>query len=174
MPALNFLSAVAMAEQIRGKELSPVELLEAHLAQIERLNPALNAFVEVNAEGARRQARAAEAAAMRREFAGPLHGVPTQHQEFDCRGRNALGVGHEAARGLRGSAGCPSGGSFTLSWGDHSRPHQHAGVVDGLGNRQCSLRADQQSLGSVAHSRRFERRGSGGDCFRMFGGRSGQ
>ncbi len=41
MSALNFLSAVALAEQIRQKKLSPVELVEAHLARIEQLNPKL-------------------------------------------------------------------------------------------------------------------------------------
>ena len=53
MPELTFLSAVSMAEQIRQKKLSPVELVEAHLARIEELNPKLNAFVHVDAEGAR-------------------------------------------------------------------------------------------------------------------------
>jgi len=65
-----------MAEQIRQKKLSPVELVEAHLARIEELNPKLNAFVQVDAEGARRQARTAEEAVVRGEELGPLHGVP--------------------------------------------------------------------------------------------------
>src|SRR5580658_10976563 len=76
MSELTFLSAVAMAEQIRNKELSPIELVEAHLSRIEKLNPQLNAFVQVDAEGAIRQARAAEAAVVHREKLGPLHGVP--------------------------------------------------------------------------------------------------
>src|SRR5712691_1599052 len=76
MSGLNFLSAVAMAEQIRQKKMSPVELVEAHLARIEQLNPKLNAFVQVDADGARRQARAAEMAVTRGEKVGPLHGVP--------------------------------------------------------------------------------------------------
>lgn len=76
MSELTFLSAVAMVEQIREGELSPVELVEAHLARIEKLNPKLNAFVQVDAESARRQARASEEAVTRHEKLGPLHGVP--------------------------------------------------------------------------------------------------
>ena len=76
MSELTFLSAVTMAEQIRKRVLSPVELVEAHLARIEKLNPQLNAFVQVDAEGARRQARAAEEAVTRHERLGALHGVP--------------------------------------------------------------------------------------------------
>jgi Asp-tRNA(Asn)/Glu-tRNA(Gln) amidotransferase A subunit family amidase len=76
MPELTFLSAVSMAEQIRRKKLSPVELVEAHLTRIEKLNPKLNAFVHVDIEGARRQARVAEAAVRNGEKLGVLHGVP--------------------------------------------------------------------------------------------------
>jgi Asp-tRNA(Asn)/Glu-tRNA(Gln) amidotransferase A subunit family amidase len=76
MRELNFLSAVSLAERIRRKALSPVELVESHLAQIEELNPRLNAFVQVDAELARRQARAAEAAVGNGEGLGLLHGVP--------------------------------------------------------------------------------------------------
>lgn len=76
MSELTFLSAVSMAEQIRQKKLSPVELVEAHLARIGKLNPKLNAFVQVDADGARRQAHAAEDAVIRGEKLGPLHGVP--------------------------------------------------------------------------------------------------
>jgi len=76
MSDLTFLPAVAMAEQIRQKKLRPIELVDAHLARIEKLNPRLNAFVEVDAEGTRRQARAAEDAVARNENLGPLHGVP--------------------------------------------------------------------------------------------------
>ncbi|MGA8311341.1 MAG: amidase [Terriglobales bacterium] len=76
MRELTFLPAVSMAEQIRRKVLSPVELLEAHLARIEELSPRLNAFVQVDAEGARQQARLAEAALGGSAEIGPLHGVP--------------------------------------------------------------------------------------------------
>jgi len=71
-----FLSAGQMAECVRRREISPVELLDAHLARIERVNPQLNTFVAVDADRARQQARAAEAALMREADVGPLHGVP--------------------------------------------------------------------------------------------------
>jgi Asp-tRNA(Asn)/Glu-tRNA(Gln) amidotransferase A subunit family amidase len=76
MPDLTFLSAVSMAEQIRQKKLSPVELVEAHLTRIQELNPKLNAFVDVDAEGARRQSQVAEAAVRDGAKLGALHGVP--------------------------------------------------------------------------------------------------
>jgi amidase len=76
MGDLNFLSAVAMAEQVRAKKISPVDLVDAHLAQIERLNPMLNAFVEVDGARARCEARVCEAAVMSGAELGPLHGVP--------------------------------------------------------------------------------------------------
>jgi len=76
MNDLTFLPAVAMAEQIRKKKISPVELAEAHLAKIERLNPTLNSFVHVDAERVHREARDAEAAVMSGKTLGSLHGVP--------------------------------------------------------------------------------------------------
>jgi Asp-tRNA(Asn)/Glu-tRNA(Gln) amidotransferase A subunit family amidase len=76
MNDLIFLPAVSMAELIRNKRISPVELVDAHLAQIEKLNPRFNAFVQVDPERARRAARDAEVAVMREKTLGPLHGVP--------------------------------------------------------------------------------------------------
>ena len=76
MGELAFQSAVSIAERIRNKELSPVEVVDAHLAHIEKLNPRLNAFVQIDVERARHDARAAEEAAVRGEKLGPLHGVP--------------------------------------------------------------------------------------------------
>ena len=73
------LSATEMAAGVAAKEISPVELTEAHLAAIETHNPALNAFVKVDSERALDQARAAEKIVAIRDPAeplGPLHGVP--------------------------------------------------------------------------------------------------
>ncbi|HEV2401298.1 MAG TPA: amidase [Candidatus Sulfotelmatobacter sp.] len=76
MNDLTFLSAVEMARQICEKKISPVELADAHLAKIERLNPKLNAFVQIYPEHVRKEARNAEAAVMKSESLGFLHGVP--------------------------------------------------------------------------------------------------
>jgi Asp-tRNA(Asn)/Glu-tRNA(Gln) amidotransferase A subunit family amidase len=76
MNDLTFLPAVQMAEQIRHRKISPVELVAAHLKRIEKFNPRLNAFVQVDGEGAFRQSREAEAAVRRGSDLGPLHGVP--------------------------------------------------------------------------------------------------
>ena len=103
MSKLNFLSAVKMAEQIRQNKLSPVKLVEAHLRQIEQLNPALNAFVQIDGEGARAAARAAEAALMQGDNLGPLHGVPIsikssiQVAGMRCEAGTKLRAGHIAA-----------------------------------------------------------------------------
>jgi Asp-tRNA(Asn)/Glu-tRNA(Gln) amidotransferase A subunit family amidase len=76
MNDLTFLPAVEIARRIREKKISPVQVADAHLAKIERLNPKLNAFVYVDAERVRREAHIAESAAMHGASLGPLHGVP--------------------------------------------------------------------------------------------------
>jgi aspartyl-tRNA(Asn)/glutamyl-tRNA(Gln) amidotransferase subunit A len=74
---LCWLSATDLARLIRRRKVSPVEVVDAVLARIDRLNPQLNAYVTVTADEARRAARAAERAlAGRRPVVGPLHGVP--------------------------------------------------------------------------------------------------
>jgi len=71
------MSAADLAAAIRRKKVSPVEAVDAVLARIERVDKRLNAYVLVDADGARAAARAAERALTRRGAAlGPLHGVP--------------------------------------------------------------------------------------------------
>lgn len=84
---LNSLSATQMVAGIRSGEIKPTELIEAHLERIEKLNPKLNAFVHVDAEEARRQAKAAETAVQSGEKLGALHGVPlTIKSSIDVKG----------------------------------------------------------------------------------------
>ena len=99
---LTGLSAVGMAEAIRAKQISPTELVEAHLARIEKLNPALNAFVQLAAESARRDAKLAETAIRNSAALGPLHGVPISIKSsidvagLRCEAGTKLREGHVA------------------------------------------------------------------------------
>jgi len=70
---LNLLEA---AEQIRTRKLSPVELTRECLANIERLNPTLNAFITVTADSALAHAHRAEEEIAAGNYRGPLHGIP--------------------------------------------------------------------------------------------------
>ncbi|HYB74565.1 MAG TPA: amidase [Candidatus Sulfotelmatobacter sp.] len=79
---LCYMPATALAAAIRAKRLSPVEVVDAVLARIERLNPSLNAYCTVTAEAARASARAAEAAVMGGGPLGPLHGVPVSIKDL--------------------------------------------------------------------------------------------
>jgi aspartyl-tRNA(Asn)/glutamyl-tRNA(Gln) amidotransferase subunit A len=74
---LAWTSATSLAAMIRKKKVSPVDVVDATLARIEKLNPRLNAYVTVLADEARARAKAAERALGRRSATlGPLHGVP--------------------------------------------------------------------------------------------------
>ena len=96
----HHLTLTAMADAIRQKRLSPVELTQAHLRQIEKHNPDLNAFVVRLEEQALLRARELE----KLPAVGPLHGVPlTIKDSFDVAGLptycgSRLRLDHRAAR----------------------------------------------------------------------------
>jgi len=97
---LPFLAVAALARLIKTKEVSPVEVVEAHLERIERLSPQLHAFLTVCHEDARRTARAAEQEIAHGAYRGPLHGIPfaVKDQLYTC--------------GIRTTAGSPLFGDF--------------------------------------------------------------
>ena len=76
MPDLAWMSIAELAEKIRERQVSPVEAMQACLDRIERLNDDLRAFISVYPDLALADARAAEAAVMKGDDLGPLHGVP--------------------------------------------------------------------------------------------------
>ena len=74
--SLATMPAPELATAFRARRLSPVEVLEAVLARLDAVEPAINAFVHVDREGAMAQARAAEARFAAGTALGPLDGVP--------------------------------------------------------------------------------------------------
>ncbi len=93
-----------MARQIREKQISPVEVASTHLTKIERLNPKLNAYVQINAERVLREARDREQAIMSGRELGPLHGVPIsikssiEVESFQCAAGTCLRAGIAAVQ----------------------------------------------------------------------------
>src|SRR5438093_5258310 len=79
---LCFLTATELAHRIRTREVSVTEVVGAHLAQIERVNPKVNAVVTLTAERALADARAKDAALARGETPGPLFGLPVAHKDL--------------------------------------------------------------------------------------------
>ncbi|MDX8466417.1 amidase family protein [Mesorhizobium sp. VK23B] len=92
---LAFTSATELAAMIAERKISAAEALDAHLAQIDRHNEAVNAVVIFDREGARERARQADVALARSDTLGPLHGVPF-----------TLKDAHETA-GMRTTVGFP-------------------------------------------------------------------
>ena len=109
-----------MADMIRGGAVSPVELVEAHLRQIERRNPAINAFVCVLADQALADARERQQVPALGARAGLLHGVPvTIKDSFDVAGLPTLAgsrtrIGHRAASDAAVAARLRAEGAIVL------------------------------------------------------------
>jgi aspartyl-tRNA(Asn)/glutamyl-tRNA(Gln) amidotransferase subunit A len=81
-----FSDATKLAELVRTKEISPIEIVQAHLDRITATNPTINAIVTV-ADDALEVAKAAEAAVLSGDDLGPLHGVPfTVKDSIDTAG----------------------------------------------------------------------------------------
>ncbi len=92
---LCFLPATELAQLLRNKEISAREVVLAHLAQIERVNPQINAIITLVAERALADAELVDAARMRGEVLGPLHGLPIAHKDL------------QPTRGIRTTFGSP-------------------------------------------------------------------
>jgi len=81
-PDLCFLSATELTRLIRTREVSCEEVMRAHLEQIERVNPMVNAIVTLLPERALDGARMADAAIASGQPVGPLHGLPVAHKDL--------------------------------------------------------------------------------------------
>jgi amidase len=79
--ALPFRTAKQLAAAVRQKKIGCLELLDLYLKRVEQHNPALNAIIATDVEGARKQAKAADRAVKAGKKLGPLHGVPMTIKE---------------------------------------------------------------------------------------------
>lgn len=79
---LCFLSATEQSKLIHAKSISAQELIRAHLDQIEKYNPVLNAIVTLTAESAMAEAHAADKAQEKGDKLGVLHGLPVAHKDL--------------------------------------------------------------------------------------------
>ena len=81
---LCFLSAVELSVRLRKKQVSAREVLAQHLAQIERVNPAVNAIVTLAAERAIADALRADESLAKGRLLGPLHGPSKRREQRAC------------------------------------------------------------------------------------------
>ena len=96
---LTKMTISELAPMIQAREVSPVELTEAALEQVDRLQPVLNSFITVLHEQAREQAKEQEAALMRGEYRGPLHGIPVGIKDNSDTGGIRTTVGSKVLSG---------------------------------------------------------------------------
>jgi aspartyl-tRNA(Asn)/glutamyl-tRNA(Gln) amidotransferase subunit A len=84
---LGWLEIAELGPLLRERRISPVEVTDAYLSRIERLDPTLNSYIRVMPDAARAAAREAEAEIMAGRWRGPLHGVPLGVKDlFDIAG----------------------------------------------------------------------------------------
>ena len=95
---IHAMSLTRLADALAARKLSAVEVMEATLRRAERLQPVLNCFISLEAEGALEAAAAADAALARGKVPGPLHGVPIAHKDMFYRSRHVSTCGSRILR----------------------------------------------------------------------------
>lgn len=89
---LHKMTISELAPKIRSRKISPVELMQDVLDRIEKLDPALNAYITVDTEGALKAARKAQRQIARGKYLGPLHGIPISLKDlYDTEGMRTTG-----------------------------------------------------------------------------------
>lgn len=84
---LHRMTITELAPKIKSRTISPIELTNAVLDRIERLNPRLNAYITVDTDGALKAAKKAERQIARGTYLGPLHGIPISLKDlYDTKG----------------------------------------------------------------------------------------
>jgi aspartyl-tRNA(Asn)/glutamyl-tRNA(Gln) amidotransferase subunit A len=97
--ALHYMAATELAELIRNRSLSPVELMEQTIARAQALNPQLNAICTPTFDAAMKQAREAENRLMGQDVLPPLHGIPTTIKDLALtRGVRTMAGSHVFAQ----------------------------------------------------------------------------
>ncbi|GIS97987.1 MAG: hypothetical protein CM1200mP25_2240 [Acidobacteriota bacterium] len=82
MAELYYYSAIELVKLIRTQQVSTVEVMKAHLERISQVNQTLNAIVTLITDTAYEQAREADAAILRGDTVGPLHGLPVAPKDL--------------------------------------------------------------------------------------------
>src|SRR5437762_2773953 len=91
---LHWRSIAELAPLIERRELSPVEVTQALVTRVRRLDDRINSYITVTAERALEQARQAEAEIMAGNYRGPLHGIPLALKDlFQTAGVRTTGGG---------------------------------------------------------------------------------
>ena len=89
-----YMGAGDLSKLVQSKEISPVEIIEAHLTRIDATEPVLNSFITLLADQARKSARQAEKDIQAGRYKGPLHGIPVALKDLYNTG------------GVRTTSGC--------------------------------------------------------------------
>lgn len=164
------LSVVELARRVRAGELSPVALLDAHVARIEQVNAGVNAVVAERFAAARREAEEVERAVATSRDPGPLAGVPFTCKEmimvdgmpltFGCRSREDRRAHADAVvvSRLRAAGAIPVAVTNVPEWGMWSETYNHVyGRTNNPWNRRRTPGGSSGGEGAIV--------GAGGSAF---------
>ncbi len=161
---LTTLGSARLSKLIRAREMSPREVVEAHLDRVADLDPLLAAFITRMADQARAEAREAEAEIARGHHRGPLHGVPFAVKDIiDVADVETTGGSRVLAGNIaRKDAACVA--RLRKRWRNSARQADDVRDGDRRAVLRSALATATQSLARRPRERRLEQRlgGSGG------------
>ena len=156
------LTAVELAARLARKQVSAREVMTAHLAQIERVNPKVNAIVTLVAEQAMAGAAKADEAIMRRDPIGVLHGLPVAHKDLVETAGIRTTCGFAVLPRPRADARRAHRDEDSRGRRHHRGQDEHAGIRRGVADLQHHFRRDAQSVRPDEDVRRQQRRRGNG------------